>query len=482
MRFKAIFKYIGYILIFNALFMFISALISIVLAEFSWKALSISGGICLAVGLTAKLGVEDIQEINIKEGIAISVFGWLITCIIGALPYILHGGEVFDIATSVFESVSGYTTTGASAINDVEALPKGLLFWRASTHFIGGVGIILFVLAVVPNARGARSSIYRSEISELSRLNFHTQTHKIAYITISIYVVMAAISTVLLWLCGMPLFDAVCHAFAAISTGGFSTKNIGIALYNNFAIEVVLMFFMLLGGMHFGLIYATWKRESHNLFSSRLVRAFFLTLIIGASIIALQLFSEGMYSSIEAFRKATFQVVSLVTTTGFATDNTTKWPWLSIVILIYFSIQTSMVGSTTGGIKFDRIYLFFKTLVNQVKQTIHPNAIFVSRIDGVPINNEVELRSLVYIVVYMLLLLFSTLVLTLFDFDGLTSFSTSVAMVGNVGPGFGQIGSMDNFSSISSLSKYFLSFMMLLGRLEIINIFALVVMLAHRRN
>lgn len=481
MRASAIIKYLGYVLLFNALFMYISAAISFFLHESSTTPLLYSAIVCTIIGFFPQIFIGDIKEVHPHEGVAISVLGWILACITGALPYFMWGGE-FTLVNSFFESTAGYTTTGATILSNIEILPKGILFWRASTHFIGGMGIILFVLLILPNAKSTRSNIYRSEVSGLSMLNFKTRMREIGKIIAIVYVSLTLLETLLLWIFGMSFFDAICHSFATLATGGFSTKNNSIAFYDNIWIEITISVFMLLGGMHFGLIYATVTGKKENLFTSKVVKTYLLVVLIGIILITLKLTSDHIYGWEEALRQASFQVISLVTTTGFATVDTSVWPNFIIIILTYFSLQCAMVGSTTGGLKFDRVYLFFQTLYKQLKQSLHPNAMYVSKLDGTAISEEIESKTLVYIILYMLILLISTLILSSLNIDATTSFSASFATLGTVGPGFGEIiGSLGSYSPLPTSAKYILSVNMLLGRLEIMNVLALF-MLLYAKN
>ena len=394
----------------------------------------------------------------------------------------MWGGE-FTLTNAIFESTAGYTTTGSTILTNIEMLPKGLLFWRSATHFIGGMGIILFVLLILPNAKAARASIYRSEVSGLSMLNFQMRMREIVRIIGIVYASLILVETIILWALGMTFFDAICHSFGTLATGGFSTKNTSIAFYNNIWIEITISFFMLLGGMHFGLIYATITGRKQNLFTSDVVKTYLAIIFIGILFISFKLVNDHVYNWGEAFRHASFQVVSLVTTTGFATVDTSVWPMFTIVVLIYFSIQCAMIGSTTGGLKFDRVYLFFQTFLKQIKQTKHPNAVYVLKMDKTLISSDIELQSMVYIIVYLVILLISTLALSAMDIDLITSFSGSVATLGTIGPGFGKtIGSMGNFSTLPDAAKYIFSTNMLLGRLEIMNVIVLLVSLTDKNK
>ena len=350
-RNRVVIKYLGYILLFNALFMFIAALISLFNREDSLNALLFSATMCAALGVFPYLFVEKIDELRFHEGLAISVLGWLLTCIVGMMPYFIWGGE-FTLTNAFFESVSGFTTTGASILTDVEALPQGLLFWRSSTSFIGGVGIILFVLLVLPSKRGVQSSFYRAEVSDLSKMSFRTRSRHIVRIIATVYFTLIITETILLRSLGMSFFDAVCHSFSTVATSGFSTRNKSIAAFDNAWIEMVITFFMLLSSMHFGLVYATMTGKKHNIFTSRPSRMYMIFVMVGILLITFQLSHEARYSLADSFRYAAFQVVSLTSTTGLVTADTSLWPLFSIILLIYFSFQCGMVGSTASRIKF----------------------------------------------------------------------------------------------------------------------------------
>lgn len=480
MRTKVIVKYLGYVLLFNALFLFISTLFSLFLLEDSLIPLIYSTLICCILGFFPLIFIEKVEDVSFHEGMAISVFGWIITCIVGLIPYFMWGGE-FTLANALFESVSGFTTTGSTILNDVEALTKGLLFWRASTHFIGGVGIILFVLLILPEKRGVQSSVYRSEVSGLSMLSFRIKTKHITRIIVTVYCSLVVTETILLKALGMNFFDAICHAFATIATGGFSTKNLSVAAYGSVWIEIVIMLFMLVSSLHFGLLYATMTKEKPNIWTSKPTRAYIAVMFIGILLISLQLTHEKFYGFSESLRYASFQVISVATTTGFATVDTPNWPIFSIMILMYFTIQCGMVGSTSGGLKFDRIYLFFSSLNKQVKLTLHPHAVYAARIDRKIVDTNLELQVIIFIVLYILTFSITALLLAAMGIDGITSFSASIATIGNVGPGFGGVSSLGNFGKLPDAAKYILSANMLLGRLEIMNIIALFLMLVRRK-
>jgi trk system potassium uptake protein TrkH len=472
MRREIVIRFIGNILIFNSVFLFISFVISLVLREPSTIPLLYSTLICLILGLFPLMFVPRGEQLTIYESVTIVSLGWFITCMVGALPYILWGGE-FSLADTFFESVSGYTTTGASILVDVEALPKGLLFWRSSTHFIGGVGIVLFVLFILPQASSSRS-LLNTELSELSRQHFKYRAKDVLKILVGVYMGLTIAEIILLKVAGMSLFDAICHSFATIATGGFSTKNLNIAYYHSVYIEVIIMVFMLVSAIHFGLLFNTFTFKKTNIFTSPVARSFVLIMFAGILLITLKLHQKGTYSSWwESLRYASFQAISLGSTTGFASANSEIWPGFAKLVIIYLTIQCGMVGSTAGGLKFDRVYIFFKSIGKQIKLMQHPSAIALVKSDKFTISEQLELNTIVFIVLYLSIILINTLLLSFMNVDLLTAFSGVVSTIGNCGPGFGKVYSLGNYNGIPDLGKFLLSINMLLGRLEIFNIISL---------
>ncbi len=473
MRKEIVIKHLGYVLFLNGTFLFISFLISLFNNESSVMALLFSALICALFGAFPLIFVEKTQSISFSEGLAIVVFGWLLTCVAGMLPYIMWGGE-FTLANAWFESVSGFTTTGSTILNDIESLPLGILFWRSSTHWIGGIGIIIFVLLVLPQSKGQRTTIYNSEISALSKMNFRYNARGIVRILALVYVILTLAQTLLLLMAGMSFFDAINHSFATIATGGFSTRNLSVAAYNNVSIEIIIMIFMVLSGIHFGLIYGTLFFKKENIFKSSLVKTYLLVLVIGIVLVWYKLYADDVYNFWDSLRFGSFQVISVGTTTGFATADSAAWPVFTQIILIYFTIQCAMSGSTSGGLKFDRVYIFFKSLNKQIKILKHPHGVFLTRIDGKTIDEQLEQQTMVFIVLYILTFFITTFALTAMNIDGMTAFSASITTLGNVGPGFGNVSSLGNFAGLPDLGKYLLSVNMFFGRLEIFNILALI--------
>jgi len=472
MRIEIVLRYIGLVLIFNAIFLFISFLLSLYLSETTDIPLLYSTLIALIFGLFPIIYVQPVHYLTILEGITIVVFGWITTCLIGSLPYILWGGE-FSIINSWFESVSGFTTTGSSIVNDIEALPKSLLFWRSSTHWIGGIGVILFILLILPESNTSKLTLLNTEISKLAKSDFKYRAKEIVKILLFVYLGLTILETVLLKVAGMTFFDAINHSFATIATGGFSTKNFSIASFNNISIEIIVMIFMVLSGIHFGLTFNTILGKKNNIFNSPIIKAYLVFLFAGIVFVSLKLFFSGTYTWWEAVRYSAFQVISLGTTTGFATADTVNWPSFTQIILIYFTIQCATAGSTSGGLKFDRVLIFFKAVAKQIKMIQHPRAVILLKVGGKSIDENIENHTMIFIILYLFIILITTLLLSFLDIDIITAFSSSAATIGNVGPGFGDVSSFGNYSDLPSLGKFILTINMLLGRLEIFGIISL---------
>lgn len=473
MRIHVIARYIGFILLFNAAFLFIALLISLADYDSATFPLLYSFLICTLLGLFPFIFVPPAKYINRNEGFFIVILSWLLSCLTGMLPYILFGGE-FTVTNAWFESVSGFTTTGSSILNDIESLPKGLLFWRSATHWIGGIGIVIFVLVVLPNMGQARFVLLKAEQSSLAESNFKFQTGKVLRIVLFVYLGLTLAETLALSIFGMGPFDALLHSFGTVATGGFSTKNLSLAYYNSVAIEVIVMIFMVLSGIHFGFLYISIIKRRLNIFSSYVVRYYIISMVAGILLVSLFLYLKGTYNFTDALRFSSFQVASAATTTGFATADTVHWAGFAQMILIFFTLQCACAGSTSGGIKVDRIVLFLKYIRNVIIKMFHPNAVIITRLDGEPVENEIIQNSLLFIALYLLIVFISALLLTAFDIDLLTAFSASIATMGNVGPGLGHVSSLANYGALPDMVKWILTVNMLMGRLEIYGFIALV--------
>lgn len=410
---------------------------------------------------------KDRHRLNFREGNSIVVGAWLLACAFGMLPFLFYGEE-FTLVNALFESVSGFTTTGASILNDIEALPRGLQFWRNSTAWVGGVGIVtLFSMLTV---RSDKSTLSAAEISTVARDSFAgVKNGSFANRMLSTYVALTLISFLALKLTGMGWFDAATNAMSACSTCGFCTRNTSIAFYSNPAAEIVLTISMLAAGVHFGILFLSFLRgKPQYMWKSETVKVFFCLVGIAILIVSADLFLHGSYSSLgTALRDASFQVVSISTTTGFATRDTTVWPQLSMAILIICSLFCGCSGSTSGGIKIDRAILAAKGIRRKVSLTVNPNRVRNVRVDGRVRSDDQVNDSYSYIFCYLFILVFFAATNIAFGLDFITGVTASIACIGNVGPGFGDVGSMSNYADFPAILKCTAMAEMLIGRLEI---------------
>ncbi|MGM0426733.1 MAG: TrkH family potassium uptake protein [Thermodesulfobacteriota bacterium] len=466
MRFHILLRYTGTVLLFEGVFLLISAAISFGFSDTAVLPLFYSFIITTLFGIFPIIFVPPTDKIQNKEGFVIVVTGWLLVCLVGIMPYVLWGGP-FTLTNAWFESVSGFTTTGSSILNDIEALPPGLLFWRSATHWMGGIGIIVFMLAVLPSMGKAQMVLYRSEMSSLAMENFKYRTRKTLHILIYVYVGLTAAETLSLLFCGMNWFDAITHSFGTIATGGFSPRNSSIASYASVSVEIVIMVFMVLSGIHFALLFLTITGASLQIYRSSVVRTYLMIMGIGVLIVTLSIHGKQYENFLEALRYGAFMVISLGTSTGFATADTAFWSALAQLVMIFFTLQCACAGSTSGGIKVDRIVIFWKGIGKRITQMKHPHAVITPKVDGTALNEDMIESSALYIVLYMAIVFLSSILLSTLGVDMLTAFTGSAATMGNVGPGFGMVGSMSNYSEIPEIGKWVLTADMLLGRLEI---------------
>lgn len=474
MRFDVVLKYVGMVMLFIASFMLLSAGISYVSGmDSAFYPLLLSGLLTALLGAFPLIFVEKKVQLSSKEGFGVVVGSWLLACVVGMFPYLIWGGE-FNLINAWFESVSGFTTTGATILDDIEALPRGMLFWRMSSTWIGGMGVVMFALLILPSMGRSRMTLSSVELSTLAKENYHYRTQMIVQILLVVYLGLTALSTLSLKLAGMNWFDALCHGMSASATSGFSTKNASIGFYNNPAIELILATTVIISGIHFGLIYATVVGKRSNLFRSEVTRYYLAIIAVASLFVAVSLYAADLYPTfVQSLRHAFFQVSTLITTTGFATADTNTWTSFAILLLMFVSLVCASSGSTSGGIKVNRLVLAVKMFGARMKQQRHPNAIIRIKMDGVIQENDVLHTVAVFIVAYLGLIFVGSVVGALFGLDLLTAFSGAMACLGNVGPGFGEVGSMDNYSAMPTVIKMTNSLLMLFGRLEIFGVIQL---------
>ncbi len=482
MNIKVISRNVGFALLVSALFMFLSMIVSIVDGkDAAFTPLTISFIITFIVGFFPFIFVRQSYAISVKDGYLIIVLSWLLSFIFGMLPYVLYGGE-FNIVNAWFESVSGYTTTGATILQDIEALPRSLLFWRSSTHFIGGLGVVVFLLLILPNTSPFRLKLTKIELSSLSREGYRIQSTKIVTVITSIYLGIALLAMVCLLLAGMPFFDAINHAFSIVATGGFSIKNLSISAYHSTAINIIVIFFILLSTVHFSLIFSSLATRSLKpLRKSPVVRYYFTSIVVLVAIMSLSLRFQGDYETWgTAIRDSIYQTVCFITTCGFGMVDNEGWPFLACIVLIIASLQCGCSGSTSGGIKADRIYVAFRTIVRQIKMVLHPSNVTQIKVGRQYISDSEALPVMMYMVLYFAIIIFSTILLLSCGVESMDAVSGAIASMGNVGPALGSLGTMGNYATQPAFAKLIYSAEMMLGRLEIYPVFAVVYMIFNR--
>lgn len=464
-------RFIGFTLLGLFVLMLFSALSAYLdHRDGSLTAFLVSSGITLAAGLGGVLFTKPIQRIDLKTGFFIVTGCWVAACLFGAVPFLLYGHE-FNFVNALFESVSGFTTTGASILNDIEAVPQGLLFWRIATSWIGGIGVVSLVSILITTRNDKHSQLAGLELSSIAKEYYHGRRKQFIYRILTVYVGLTLASTYGLHLAGMRWFDAVTHAMSACSTCGFSTKNLSVAAFDSPVVEAILSVSMILASINFSLIFSTfWPSGSNrkNLFNTRIVKVFIGAVLLGMVCLTLDLWLTKTYGTLlESFRVASFQMCSITTTTGFATADTNLWPFFCKGVLIVGSLICGCSGSTSGGIKIDRVWVALKGTSEMFKSLTNPNKYSYVRLDG-STKTEEEVTSVIsFIMLYLFIVLIGMVVFQLGGLDFQTGASASIACMGNVGPGFGAVGSLGNYAGLSDFLKLFSVVLMLLGRLEI---------------
>jgi len=447
----------------------------------SFSPLLLSAILTMTVGIFPLIFVRRHKDINTREGLAILLIAWFMCCIFSMLPFVLWGGE-FSLVNAWFESASGITTTGATVLQDIEALPKGLLFWRSSTHYIGGLGVVVFIMMILPSFGTVRYKMSKMDVDDISKNHYKYKSNKFIHVVVSVYLGITVCSLTALLLAGMPFFDAVNHALSVTATGGFSIKNTSIAAYDSPLVEWILIFFMIVASLHFGLIYASFATRSFKVFKNPITK-FYLGTILGVSLlVTANLVTSGTIPNVgEALRHSFFTVVSTISTTGFGSTDTNVWPVFSIILLLYVGIQCGCSGSTTSGLRSDRVYLTLKAAWAQVIKMAYPTAVVQVKSEGQAIDREMLSSVSLYVLLYLILTLIMAVVYAAFGLDLMTSVSASVSMMSNVGPCFGTFGSsMSSFSTAPELVKVLMGFQMIIGRLGIYSI--LLVFVLYRKR
>ena len=467
LNFRFIIHILGVILIFEGLFMILALVFALYYRSNDFQGIMESLVITISIGaILFLLTNKNIRrELQTKEAFILVSFSWITLCMFGTLPYLLSHtiGSYIDI---IFETVSGFTTTGSSILKDIETIPKGILFWRSETHWIGGMGIIVLALAVLPALKFGGTSLFAAESSVVVQEKIQPRMIEVAKRLWVIYLLLTLAEAILLYIGGMPLYDSICHAFGTVATGGFSTKNASIGGYSPF-IQYVVMVFMFLAGINFFMHYFLLKGRPKNVIKNEELRTYFFIIVAAGLAVSLILILKD-HSGIEpALRKGYFQVVSILTATGFTTTDYLVWPAPAWLIIVSLMLIGACSGSTGGGIKVIRHVILFKKLYNNLKQALHPKAIILLKYNNRTISDDLVHKVISFIFFYILVFATGTVIMTAIGMDIRSSAGSVITCLGGIGPGIGSVGPAGNFAHVPQLGKIFLSFIMILGRLEI---------------
>lgn len=468
MNYKLVFRVLGMLLLCEAALLIPSLAVSLLYHE-NAVALSFvyTMGICAAVGVLPTLLLHpDRKDMNARDGMAVAGLSWAVMSAFGSLPF-LFSGAISNVADAFFETVSGFTTTGATILTQIEGLPKGILFWRSFTHWIGGMGILVFSVALLPRLSGRTAHMARAEspgptFSKL--MPKMTDTAKVLY---GIYMALTFLLALCLLLAGMGPYDALIHAFSTAGTGGFSSYNASIAAFNSPLIEWIIAVFMMLFGVNFAVYFHLMRKEPGQAFRSEELWVYGGLIFTATLVISLFILPQTEGGFFTALRLSFFQVTSISSTTGFATADFNQWPVIVKGILVMLLCFGACAGSTAGGFKISRVVLLFKSALRDLRHTLMPRKVSVVRVDGKAVQEETMSQLGVYLFLYVIMAFLGGLLFTLEKIDLTSAFTASLTCLSNVGPGLNAIGPTENFAFFSIPAKYLCSFLMLAGRLEI---------------
>ncbi len=472
MQIRNIIHILGFLLIFLAAAMLVPLPFSLYYGEGDSIFFIVPALITAAVGIAAYKSTRLNRDVQVREGFAIVTLGWVAFSLLGCLPFILSG-HIPSFTDAFFETMSGFTTTGATILVDVEKLPHGLLFWRSFTHWLGGMGIIVLSIAILPFLGVGGMQLFKAEVPGPVPDKLTPRVTETAKILWGVYILFSAAETGLLMLGGMDFFNSLCHTFGTMATGGFSTKNASIGYYKSPFIQYVVIFFMIIAGTNFSLHYrflrknllAYIKNHEFLLFAGLIAAA---TIFIGYDTLL------HHYHTFElAFRKTLFQVVSILTTTGYGTADYEQWAFSSQFILFLLMFIGGCAGSTGGGMKVIRLYVIFKFVRAEVKRLLHPRAVIPVRVGHTVIPREIVTNVLGFFVLMIFLFIAGVILMSILGLDLESALGATAATLGNIGPGLGSVGPTDNYAHIPVLGKWVLTFFMLAGRLEIYTVLIL---------
>ncbi|MCA9740757.1 TrkH family potassium uptake protein [candidate division KSB1 bacterium] len=468
---KAIINVLSALLIFLAISLLLPAAVAYFYGGPDFSAFIITVVLTLAIGFAGYLPTRVQVELRAKDGFVIVTGGWLLFALLGALPF-YFSGFIPSYTDAFFETMSGFTTTGASILTDIEALPHGLLFWRSFTHWLGGMGIILLSLAILPLLGVGGMQLFKAEVPGPTPDKLSPRIRETAKLLWGVYLLLTVVETALLMLAGMSLFDALCHTFGTVATGGFSTKNTSVGYYDSAAIDYIITIFMLIAGGNFALHYRALRGKF--LYWKDTEFKFYLSVIVFAiAIISIDVWHRLDRDFASTLQYTSFQVVSIITTTGYGTADYEQWGGLSQIVLFLLMFFGGCAGSTGGGMKIIRIVVLVTFCRIELRRLIHPQAVLPIRIGDQVISREITGTITGFFLIYMMLFIVGIISMSAMGLDFSTSLGSVVATMSNIGPGLGDVGPTDNYAAIPFLGKWLLSFLMLAGRLEIFTVIIL---------
>ena len=465
MNYKMIVYILGKMLGIEAAVLLIPMLVSLIYREASWKVFLITSVILFFCSMAMAKNKPEKAHIYGKEGFVIVGFAWILWSLFGAIPFTMSGSIPFYL-DAVFETISGFTTTGSTILSEIQSLPKGILFWRNLTHWIGGMGVLVFVMMLTTLNDKNAMHLMRAEVPGPDKDKMIPKARENAMLLYKMYFVLTAAEVVFLMLGGMSLYDSILHAFSTAGTGGFSNRNTSVAFYDSAYIDGVITVFMILFGINFNMYFLILIKDIQNIFKNEELRAYLG--IIAGSVFLITINITHMYGSVlKAFRYASFQVASIISTTGFMTADFNLWPEFSKCILLMVMMIGACGGSTGGGMKVSRILIIIKSIGREVKQLLHPKCVCVTRVNGKKVGSDALRGVMIYFFAYMIILAISVVIVSINNYDFATSFTAVLTALNNVGPGISLVGPTCNFAFFSPLTKVVLCFDMLVGRLEI---------------
>ncbi len=466
MNYRMVFYNVGRILLVEAALLTFPAIGAIIYNENTLISFALTIAALTIVALPAIRKRPENMSIYAKDGYVIVALTWILMSLFGAMPF-YFSGYIPNFVDAFFETVSGFTTTGSTILNNIEALPKSLLFWRSFTHWIGGMGILVFVIAILPKTESSSMHVMRAEVPGPTVGKLVSKLRASARILYGIYCVLTVAEIIMLITGGMPVYDSIVNSFATAGTGGFAVLNNSIEGYNSIYAEMVIAVFMLLFGVNFNIYYMFLIKQGRQAIKNEELRYYF-GIVLGSVILIAICLANTKYSIGDSVRYAIFQVASIVTTTGFSTANFDTWPVFTKIILVFLMFIGACAGSTGGGIKVSRLMILIKSGLRDIKKAVNPRSIETVKVDKHTVEEPVVKGVSVFFATYMILIAISTLVISIDGRDIVTTFTSVIACIGNIGPGLGAVGPYGNYADFSVLSKLVLSFDMLAGRLELI--------------